>query len=137
VTEGTLLDVLRGLAHELVERLDADASVISRVLGDALIVITSTSTDEHHLSLGQGFLVSDFPPTKRVLDSGAPAVLTLEDPDVDPAEAELLRELGYATLLMTPLEVRGVRWGLVEVYRTDVRPFSSAQVAAAASLARI
>lgn len=138
MTEATLLETLRALAHELVDRLDADASIISRVVGDVLIIVTQTAAqDETSLGLGQGFLVSDYPPTKRVLDSGEPIVLTLDDGDVDEAEAEVLRALGYATLLMVPFELRGARWGLVEVYRRDVRPFTSAEVAAARRLARL
>jgi GAF domain-containing protein len=137
MTEATLLDALRARAHELVDRLDADASIISRVVGDVLIIVTETSTDERMLDLGQGFLISDYPPTRRVLDSGRPIVLTLDDPEVDENEAEVLRALGYSTLLMLPFELHGSRWGLVEVYRTQVRPFSSDEVAAAQALARL
>ena len=131
-----MLDALRALAHELVARLDADASIISRVLGDVLIVVTQTAQDDD-LGLGQGFLVSDYPPTRRVLESGQPTQLTLADADVDPAEAELMQTLGYATLLMLPFELRGTRWGLVEVYRTDVRPFTPEEIRTATALARI
>lgn len=139
MTEGTLLDALRALAHELVDKLDADASIISRVLGDALIIVAQTTNDESLLGLGQGqgFLVSDYPPTRRVLDSGEPLMLTLDDPDVDPAEAELLQALGFSTLLMLPFDLRGTRWGLVEVYRTGVRPFAADEIAAAKTLARL
>ena len=137
--EGTLLETLRSLAHELVDRIDADAAIISRVIGDVLIIVTETRHDDENrqLNLGQGFLVSDYPPTKRVLDSGEPVVLTLADDDVDPAEAEVLRALGFTTLLMVPFELRGERWGLVELYRTDVRPFSADEVATARALAHL
>jgi hypothetical protein len=137
VTEGTLLDALQALGHTLVDELDADAAIISRVLGDALIIVTQTTHDERLLSLGQGFLVSDYQPTRQVLDSGEPIVLTLDDPGIDPAEADVLRELGFATLLMLPFDLRGTRWGLVEVYRDDVRPFSAGEVARARALAQI
>jgi transcriptional regulator with GAF, ATPase, and Fis domain len=137
VTEATLLDALRALARQLVEELDADASTISRVLGDALIIVTQTPSDESVLGLGQGFLVSDYPPTRQVLDSGLPLVLTTADPEVDQAEADLLHTLGYSTLLMLPFELRGSRWGLVEVYRSEVRRFTPAEVAKAQALARL
>ncbi|MES1247712.1 MAG: GAF domain-containing protein [Actinomycetota bacterium] len=135
--EGTLSDALRALAHELVEKLDADAAVISRVLGDVLIIVTQTTTDASLLSLGQGFLVSDYPPTRQVVDTREPRVLTLADDDVDPAEAEVLRALGFSTLLMLPFDLHGMRWGLVEIYRAELRPFTDAEIAAAIALARL
>lgn len=137
MAELTLLEALRARAHELVERLDANAAIISRVLGDALIVVTQTALDDRALGLGQGFLVSDYPPTKRVLETGTAAVLTLDDPAIDEAEAAILRELGYATVLMLPFELAGTRWGLVEVYRTDARPFTPAEITVAGELSRL
>ena len=130
-------DALNALAHELVARTGADACVLSRALGDALIVVARTVSDDAMLGLGQGFLVSDYPATARVLATGEPVALTLEDADVDPNEATLLRELGFATLMMLPLAVAGEAWGLVELYREDVRPFSAADVEVARAAARI
>lgn len=136
VTEGTLGEALHALARALVVELDADAAIISRVLGDVLIVVAQVPRGEL-LSQGLGYLVSDFPATQHVLSSGAPAVLTLDDADVDPAEARLLRELDHATLLMLPLELAGVRWGLVEVYRSDVRPFDAGEISRAQAMSRL
>lgn len=132
-----LTDALEALAHELVVRLAADAAIFSRVIGDVLIIVTRTAADEHPASLGQGYLVSDYPLTQRVLETGAPELLTIADDGVDPNEAAILRELGYSTLLMLPLEVAGARWGLVELYRVDVRPFTPADAELAAGLARV
>ena len=129
-------DALTQLAHELVARTAADACVLSRVVGDVLIIARTLSADAL-LDLGQGFLVSDFPATVRVLESGEPAALTLADEHVDEKEAELLRELGFSTLLMLPFDVAGERWGLAELYRRDVRPFAAAEIDAARAAARI
>jgi transcriptional regulator with GAF, ATPase, and Fis domain len=111
--------------------------VLSRVLGDVLIIVVQQTSDGTQLELGQGFLVSDYPATRRVLATGEPAALTLADEDVDEAEARLLRELGFASLLMAPLDVAGERWGLVEVYRTTPTAFDERDVAATVELARI
>jgi transcriptional regulator with GAF, ATPase, and Fis domain len=132
-----LIDALHALADELVAQLDADACILSRVLGDVLIIVTQTATDADLVNLGQGFLVSDFPATKAVLDTGAPATLTLADAVLDEAEAQLLRDLGYASLLMLPLWVAGEQWGLIEVYRRDVRAFTVADADLARSLGRV
>lgn len=137
MAELTLLEALRARAHELVERLDANAAIISRVLGDALIVVTQTALDDRALGLGQGFLVSDYPMTKRVLETAEPFTLTLADADADEDEARVLRELGFAALAMLPFEVGGEPWGLVEAYRLDARAFDDASLADARGLARL
>lgn len=58
-----------------------------------------------------------------MLATGEARSLTLADPHVDEAEAQLLRQLGFASLLMYPLVLDGERWGLVELYRREPRPF--------------
>ena len=65
-------DALHARAQELRARLDADACVISRVVGDVLIVVASAVTDGVTLQFGQGFLVSDYPVTMRVLADELP-----------------------------------------------------------------
>ena len=129
-------DALHARAQELRARLDADACVISRVVGDVLIVVASAVTDGVTLQFGQGFLVSDYPVTMRVLETGEPVALTLDDADADDAEARVLRELGFASLAMLRFDVGGERWGLVEAYRLDARGFDAGAVAAARGLAR-
>lgn len=130
-------DALHGRAQELRARLDADALAISRVVGDVLIVVAHDATEGVTLQFGQGFLVSDYPVTKRVLETGEPAALTLGEPDADEAEARVLRELGFAALAMLPFDLARERWGLVEAYRLDARPFDAATLAAAHRLARL
>jgi GAF domain-containing protein len=132
-----LLDVLTALAGELVETLDADACAVSRVIGDVLIMVAEHVPEGRTLLHGQGYLVSDYPQTGEVLQTLVPRGLTLTDPGVDDAEASVLREQGYAALVMTPLLVNGALWGLVEVYRVDPRPFTTEQVEQAAQLSRL
>jgi GAF domain-containing protein len=132
-----LMDVLSSMGDSLVERLDADACAISRVIGDVLILIVERVPEGTTLQSGQGYLVSDYPQTAEVLETRLPRGLTLDDPGVDEAEAALLRELGYGALLMSPLELNGELWGLVEVYRNDRRPFSRADLDLVRELSRV
>src|SRR4029453_13154060 len=81
--------------------------------------------------LGGGFPVADYPLTQEVLATGRPRILTIEDPDVDEQEAAVLRQLGFGSLMMLPLELNGGPWGLVEVYRTDTVPFTEDDIRAA------
>jgi transcriptional regulator with GAF, ATPase, and Fis domain len=132
-----LLDVLNELAADLVESLDADACAISRVIGDVLIMVAERVPDERTLLHGQGYLVSDYPQTAEVLQTGVPRALTLTDPDVDDAEATVLREQGFGAVVMVPLDVNGGVWGLVEVYRFEPVPFTGEQVDEATKLSRL
>ena len=119
-----LLDLLAATASDLVDRLDADACAISRVIGDVLILVAESAPPGHTLQLGQGYLVPDYPLTQRVLSSREACSLTLAQDDVDAAEANVLRELGFASLLMLTLDLAEAPWGLVEIYRTAPRPFT-------------
>jgi transcriptional regulator with GAF, ATPase, and Fis domain len=132
-----LLDVLNTLAADLVDSLEADACAISRVIGDVLIMIAERVPDERTLLHGQGYLVSDYPQTAEVLETRVPRALTLADPDVDDAEATVLREQGFGSVVMVPLDVHGAVWGLVEVYRLEPVPFTGEQVEQATRLSRL
>jgi GAF domain-containing protein len=132
-----LLDALSTLADTLVEQLDSDACALSRVIGEVLILVAERVPNGGTLQQGQGYLVSDFPQTEEVLLTREPRALTLDDPLVDEAESRLLRELGFGALLMTPLELNGELWGLVEVYRVKRRPFTEAEIRRALELSRV
>jgi GAF domain len=132
-----LLDVLSNLADDLIARLDADACAISRVIGDVLILVSERITGGGTLQMGQGYLVPDFPQTAEVLRTGQPRALTLDDTDLDDAEASVLRAHGFGALAMFTLELNGAVWGLVEVYRRERRAFSDADLRLAGELIRV
>lgn len=126
--------LLSGTARRLVELIDtASACVISRVIGDLLVDLTQHSSTGR-VDSGHEYFVSDFPLTQHVIETGQPQVVVLTDPDADPAEADLLRLLGFESLLMLPLETSGSSWGLLEVYG-DERGFTGADVEVASKVA--
>jgi hypothetical protein len=125
-----LLDALNGLACSLLDPLEGDGCVISRLLGDVLLPTCETSRDGRRLAYGQGYLASEFPETQAVLVEGAPRAVCAADPVCEPGEARLLEALGYSALLMLRLELGGEAWGLVEVYREESRPFGPAEIRA-------
>jgi GAF domain-containing protein len=129
-----LLDLLKSTAMDLVDELEAQACAVSRTIGDVLIMVTDLAPPGQTLQLGGGFLVSDYPLTQHVLATGRPLALTLHDPTVDPHEATVLRDLGFASLLMLPLELSGEPWGLIEVYRTEPLPFTDDDVRTAGAI---
>jgi hypothetical protein len=132
-----LLDLLSATASELVNRLEADGCAISRVIGDVLILVAESAPEGSTLQLGQGYLVPDYPRTQEVLATREPYTLTLTDDIVDPAEvaeAAVLLELGFQSLLMLPFDLGVNKWGLVEVYRSAPRPFSADDVRVATEI---
>ena len=132
-----LLDVLSRIADDLVAQLGADACAISRVIGDVLILVAERIPDGGTLQMGQGYLVPDFPQTAEVLRTRQPRALTLDDDDLDAAEASVLLAHGFGALAMFTLELNGAVWGLVEVYRRERRAFSEADLRLASELIRV
>ena len=133
----SLREVLSAMADDVIDRLDADACAISRVIGDVLILVAERVPDGTTLLQGQGYLVSEFPQTAEVLQTRKPRALTLADPDLDAAEASVLRTHGFGSLVMLPLLLQGEVWGLVEAYRHDVRAFTDADVRTAIEISSV
>src|SRR5438067_9187412 len=132
-----LREVLSAMADDLIERLDADACAISRVIGDVLILVAERVPDGTTLLQGQGYLVPDYPQTAEVLQTGTPRALTLADPDLDAAEASVLHTHGFGSLVMLPLILQGEVWGLVEAYRHDVRAFTEDDIRTAIEISSV
>jgi len=116
--------------------LNAPACTISRVIGDLLVdLIQHTQTGKTD-RLGHGYLISDYPLTRAVIEEREPRTVFAGDADADPSETQLLAELGFDSLLMVAIEAEDGAWGLVEVYGEKGQRFSDAQVALARELAR-
>jgi GAF domain-containing protein len=119
--ETSVSRLLNVTCEELATLLDASRCSVSRIIGDLLVELSEylRSGEQSTLEL---FLVSDYPLTQDVIDSGEPRIVLRSDPSADPAEAALLQRLGFDSLLMLPLRSRGQNWGLVEIY-ADGRSF--------------
>jgi GAF domain-containing protein len=124
--ETSVSRLLNVTCAELAALLDASRCSVSRIIGDLLVELSDfhRSGDPPALEL---FLVSDYPLTQEVIDSGEPRVVLRNDPSADPAEAALLERLGLDSLLMLPLRSRGQNWGLVEIYADD-RSFEPTEI---------
>jgi GAF domain-containing protein len=105
------------------------------VIGQLLVDLVEYSKDGRTIQLGRSYLLPDYPVTQQVIEEAAPRTVSLIDPEVDPNEAALLRELDFDALLMLPLELAGRCWGLLEVYRSGERPFRDDDVRVGASIA--
>jgi GAF domain-containing protein len=116
------------MCRELVELLGSPGCVLSRVIGDLLISVAEWAPGDEHIGLGHGYLISDYPLTREVIDQLESRSVAVDAPDADPHEIALLHELGFESLLMLPLVAGGGCWGLVEVYGADGRRFGDDDV---------
>jgi hypothetical protein len=123
----SLPSLLHTATRSFVDVVDGVACAISRIVGDVLIQVSEYALDGRTLVLGHGYLISDFPLTKTVLETGQPAVCSLLDDNCEPSEADLLRELQLESLLMAPLGSGPAPWGLAEIYANG-RSFTAADV---------
>jgi GAF domain-containing protein len=130
----TVPQLLAATARAIVHRLDAKACTISRAIGDLLVDLVDYSPTGSGVQVGHGYLISDYPETRAVLERLESHRVFARDAEADAKELALLRELGFDSLLMVPLEVNGTAWGLVEVYDNRADGFTDVQLAEARKL---
>jgi GAF domain-containing protein len=114
--ETTIRGLLGTACREAVRLLDASACAISRVIGDLLVGLDEHTRAARPLAHGHEYLISDFPLTREVVDSGEARWVSRLDARADEDETALLAQLGFESLLMVCLPARGSCWGLVEIY---------------------
>jgi GAF domain-containing protein len=134
--EKSVPGILGMTARGLVEGLGAQGCTISRVIGDLLVDLIQHRRTGEPESLGHGYLISDYPLTREVIEQRRPQTVFLGDPDTDEHEAALLRSLGFGSLLMLPIEAGGEAWGLVEIYGEKGRRFEEHDVEVVTGLVR-
>jgi GAF domain-containing protein len=134
--EESVPSLLSATARVLVELLDVAACTISRVIGDLLVDLVHHRKTGRPARLGHGYLISDYPLTREVLEHVEPRTVFVADVDADPAEVRLLREMDFDALLMAAIDVEGHAWGLVEVYGDAGRRFEEEDVSVAVEVTR-
>jgi GAF domain-containing protein len=121
-------------AESLVNVLDVPACTISRVIGDLLVDLVQHEREGKPTRLGHGYLISDYPLTRAVIETRQPETVYAGDEGADEAEVSLLVELGFDSLLMLAIEAESGAWGLIEVYGND-RRFDATDVEVAKAIA--
>src|SRR6266704_7075457 len=90
--EKTVPGLLGATARAYVELLDAPACTISRVIGDLLVDLMQHQKSGTPTRLGHGYLISDYPLTRAVIEERRPQTVSQNDPEPDEHELKLLRE---------------------------------------------
>ena len=133
--EESVPSLLGATARAYVELFDAQACTISRVIGDLLVDLFQHDRTNTPVRLGHGYLISDYPVTRAVIEEREPRTVSRDDPNADPNEVKLLEELGFASLLMVAIETEDGAWGLIEVYGVGSRSFTDEESRTAQQLA--
>jgi diguanylate cyclase (GGDEF)-like protein/PAS domain S-box-containing protein len=127
-----LVDLSRALSSSLdledvLRRFTAHASAVNGTIATAVSLwdrdrdVLVTLTDYENNVVGQiaeadaEYPLADFPQSRKVMEERLAIVVRATDPGADPNEARILREGGYATVLMMPLVSRGEPIGLMEL----------------------
>jgi diguanylate cyclase (GGDEF)-like protein len=134
--EATHSAVLERLCKALTFVVGATGCLASRVEGDYLYDAARHALRDVDLGVDSAYLISDFPLTERALCTGESRSVSFLDPDIDRAEAFVLRGLSMNCVLLLPLHVGGTPWALVELYDVRLRHFTDAERATAEFLVR-
>jgi diguanylate cyclase (GGDEF)-like protein len=133
-SENDPLGVLERLCKALTFVVGGTGCLASRIDGEYLYDVARHSLREVSLGADAAYLIDDFPLTAEALRTGESRSVSFLDADVDGAEAFVLRDLGMSCVLLLPVLVHGVPWGLAELYDVRLRHFSDVDRAIAGFL---
>lgn len=131
LSEATTYDELGEAVEAIRAELGADEVTFAIVDGDDLVTVGRAGPDRAE----DKYLISDFPETERVLREQSSLQIHVTNPEADPAEVELLQELGFRSVLMLPVSCAGRAIGLFEAYSAGGRPFSRYEIGRARIIA--
>lgn len=121
-----LPDLFAALARAVVRVITCDACVVSLYdeTRDVVYDFAASSVRPYRLnSIVEEYRLSEFPETKRVMETGRPVEISASDPAADAGEKRYLAQVGARRVLITRLTVEGRGIGVVEAYRIADRPF--------------
>lgn len=121
-----LAGLYAGLARALRRAVAADGCLISVLNEDGTVlrdVAGSVAPPAKLNVVAEEYLVSDYPVTKSVLDTGKVVEISINDAAADERERAFLAELGFQRCLISSLKVTEGTIGTIEVYRTSDKPF--------------
>ena len=125
-------DELRAAMRATALSLDVDEVAFSTLGKDGhLREVGSTSAIRDHSE----YRLDDFPATRRALTSGSVMEAHVGDEHSDPAERALLVELGYISLLLTPVIIGDTPLGVLEFRHRTLRHWTTRDIANARTLA--
>ena len=131
LSETTTYSDLAQAADAITAELGADDLLVSVIEDQELVAVGAGGPDR----LEERYLISEYPETARLLRDRDSSQVLVSDPEADPSEIQLLRDLGYGSVLMLPICCGGMTIGLFEAYSRQVRPWSRFEIGRARMIA--
>jgi diguanylate cyclase (GGDEF)-like protein len=103
-----------------ISRWDAERGILR-----TLVNVGDLSPWEERFPASELYSVEDFPALKRLISEGEHVFASVDDPDTDPAQVDLLRRMGKETSLAVQMILEGQPWGELEVYTAPGKPPAS------------
>jgi diguanylate cyclase (GGDEF)-like protein len=122
-----LEEVLELAAERSLEALGASSLAISRWdreghLVRTLINVGDLGPGEERFPEAETYSLEDFPSVTRMMVEGIGSLAHVDDPEIEPAQRELLLRLGKESSLSVPMMLHGEPWGELEVMTAPGRP---------------
>lgn len=117
--------VLRTVVKQVTGAFMTDGCILSALdrSRDALVLLLDDSPTVGATAdpAGTTYSLSDYPATRRILESRQPVLQSRDDQEIDPAELAVFDKTGMGTSLLVPLVARGEVSGLMEMFWKDSR----------------
>ena len=104
-----------------ISRWDAEHGVLR-----TLVNVGDLSPWEERFPTSEIYTVEDYPALRRLMSEGEDVLASVDDPDTDPAQADLLRRMGKTSSLAVQMILEGQPWGELEVYTAEGQPPATA-----------
>ena len=121
------LDEVAAVVGPLAEALHADQVHISvhDQRDDSVVAVSGSGRWDLD---GQRYPLAQYPATRHVMETLCSLQILLNDQYADPDEADLLEELGFASMLIVPIVFRNRSLGIVEAYSRAERPWTRSEI---------
>jgi diguanylate cyclase (GGDEF)-like protein len=103
-----------------ISRWDAEQGALR-----TLVNVGDLSPWEERFPTDEVYTVEDYPALRRLMSEGQDVIASVDDPDTDPAQADLLRRMGKESSLAVQMMLGGQPWGELEVYTAEGEPPAS------------
>jgi diguanylate cyclase (GGDEF)-like protein len=104
-----------------ISRWDAEHGVLR-----TLVNVGDLSPWEERFPANETYTVEDYPALRRLMSEGEDVFASVDDPNTDPAQVDLLRRMGKASSLAVQMILEGQPWGELEVYIAEGQPPATA-----------
>lgn len=109
-----------GGASLSISRWDAENGILH-----TLVNVGDVADWEERFPAHEVYSVAEYPSLQRLMSEGEYSIASIDDPDTDPSQRELLRTMGKESSLAVKMILEGQPWGELEVHTGPGAPRAS------------